>query len=645
MKRIIVLIIMLFSLNLYAVPGFIVHQGYIEDSNGNPYNGVLTMTIGIYGSPDGDDILFEQAVNVAVSEGFYVTEIDDGAIMPVFDVDKTLYLEISIDGKKGTPRQKIGSVPYAFYAAKAYDVIGDIHPNSIFVNGIKVIDETGKYTGPIDAVTSITAGDGLAGGTITSTGTISLLPGYVDGSVYDNRFVNENQSDSISTDMLQDNSITGDKLANGAIGLNHLNNNGCTDGQIMKYSASSGWQCATDLNNSYQAGNGLVLTGNTFSANFAGTGTANTVARSDHNHNGVYAPYSHNHDDAYVKIKGDTMYGKLGIEIDSAVDTPVALTTKNGSILFEGPDGITPTRGAGIRLMWIPSKVAFRAGAVNGDQWDDTYIGKTSFAFGENVLVDGEHSFGVGSDNNVSGAYNFIFGNNTKSTGSMVFAVGDHNQIPADEAYILGSENSINGSYLYSIGFMNQTDYSLHSYLIGRENGISQSTDAVAIGRNISISNASDAVAIGSYISVSAKNSVTIGKGDDNSAIGGPLTNSISDSFMVGFNSTVPTLFVSGASGGTSTGNVGIGNTDPQSKLDIAGGGVRTRISTTKVDDYSPSSTQTYVLKNPEIPCSETNGGEIRVLFVDNGLSNPFQALCACMTITNTLKYAWHCFK
>ncbi|MCX7959874.1 MAG: hypothetical protein N3B13_12605, partial [Deltaproteobacteria bacterium] len=171
-------VLMLMTVNLYAVPGFIVHQGYMENSDGTPYNGVINITIGIYGSPDGNDILFEQAIDVAVVDGFYTAEINDGAIMPVFEVDKVLFLEISVSGNKGKPRQKIGAVPYSFYAAKAYDVIGDINPKSIYINGTKVIDETGKYLGPVNAVKSITAGDGLKGGTITDTGTIELADEY-----------------------------------------------------------------------------------------------------------------------------------------------------------------------------------------------------------------------------------------------------------------------------------------------------------------------------------------------------------------------------------------------------------------------------------------------------------------------------------
>lgn len=453
--KFLVVLIVAWSFNLYAVPGFIVHQGYMEDSNGNPVSGTYSLVIGIYESPDKDDILFEQELSVSVIDGFYTVEIDDSAIIPLFDVDKDLYLEISVDGKRGSPRQKIGAVPYAFYAMKAYDVIGDIHPKSIYINGNQVIDETGKYTGPIAAVTSITAGDGLNGGTITSTGTISLKDEYLDGSAFDSRFINNNEPDSIYTDMVRDSAITGQKIAPASISLNHLSNSGCSSGQIMKYNGST-WECNQDLNSTYTNGAGLNLDGNTFSVNFAGSGTATTVARSDHNHDAVYAsilhhhderyaPIGHNHDPVYVNTSGDTMTGGLDIHIDpSGVNDPVALTTSNGSILFEGPEGVTPAKGEGIRFMWIPSRSALRAGYAFSDEWDDYNIGKGSIALGTSVVASGDESISMGTSIAVSGSNGIAIGRHisSKGVGSITIGSGDDFS-PIGGPLINNSDNTI----------------------------------------------------------------------------------------------------------------------------------------------------------------------------------------------------------
>ena len=58
------------------------------------------------------------------------------------------------------------------------------------------------------------------------------------------------------------------------------------------------------------------------------------------------------------------------------------LQVTNGSVLFDGSTGTTPVSGQGSRMMWVPTKSAFRAGYVDGTQWDDASIGYYSTAFG-----------------------------------------------------------------------------------------------------------------------------------------------------------------------------------------------------------------------------------------------------------------------
>jgi hypothetical protein len=60
-------------------------------------------------------------------------------------------------------------------------------------------------------------------------------------------------------------------------------------------SVPAGFADGIDNDTLYTAGSGLVLTNTQFSLSFAGSGTASTAARSDHNHNGIYALASHAH--------------------------------------------------------------------------------------------------------------------------------------------------------------------------------------------------------------------------------------------------------------------------------------------------------------------------------------------------------------
>jgi len=269
-----------------------------------------------------------------------------------------------------------------------------------------------------------------------------------------------------------------------------------------------------------------------------------------------------------------------------------------------------------------------RVGEAVSDEWDDTNIGNYSYAFGSNVTASGDLSFVFGDSNNSSATRAFIAGVKNSASGDLISILGHGNRASGSDNYIVGYANRIDGIQNYAVGNENDTD--------------STASETYAMGNRISFANASKSVGIGSYMSISSSNSVTIGKGDDSSAIGGPLTNDTPNSLMVGFNSTQPTLFVGPSGGGTTTGNVGIGNKDPVSKLDIEGG-VRTRPSVLKFDSLNSNSTTTYTPINPNYSCDSKNRGEIRVFTVTPSVGVEFDALCACLKEGN--KYFWNCFK
>lgn len=81
--------------------------------------------------------------------------------------------------------------------------------------------------------------------------------------------------------------------------------------------------------------------------------------------------------------------------------------------------------------------------------------------------------------------------------------------------------------------------------------------------------NSSSTMAIGKFVRARATNAMVIGTGTSN-VDSKTLTNNIPNSLMIGFSSSVPTLFVSNSSGFNTTGKIGIGCvTSPQSKLHI----------------------------------------------------------------------------
>jgi len=117
-----------------------------------------------------------------------------------------------------------------------------------------------------------------------------------------------------------------------------------------------------------------------------------------------------------------------------------------------------------------------------------------------------------------------------------------------------------------------QTPTAYGASIIG-VNSTAEGVGSVAIGSNSNtLATGINSIAIGTKIETVAGLSMVIGVGPNTT--NGRLTNNISSSLMIGFDSQYPTLFVSrpyvASPYYTTTGRIGIGNvTDPQAKLHL----------------------------------------------------------------------------
>jgi hypothetical protein len=127
--------------------------------------------------------------------------------------------------------------------------------------------------------------------------------------------------------------------------------------------------------------------------------------------------------------------------------------------------------------------------------------------------------------------------------------------LPGDSLIHLGDSSLVFDTYynrIYGDCFINKYGTNICGTAIGRA--------ALATGTN--------SIAIGNFVSTIASNNIIIGKGINGNNV---LTNNIPFSLMIGFNSTIPTLFIGPAGGNGQTGLVGIGTSTPHCEFHIKG--------------------------------------------------------------------------
>jgi hypothetical protein len=497
-----------------VVSDTISYQGRLLDAAGDPVDGVLSITFSLYDEAVGGTALWSESQSVVVGDGLLAVQLD---VSPTLFDGQALWLGILVAGdtQELLPRQPLLPVPYAFYALSGPwsgltdvpsglddgddDVLGALSCSS---GEIAEWDGSSWVCGDEGDITAVYPGTGLSGGGASGDVTLNADTSYLQRRV-------------------------GSMCLPGS-SIRVINIDGTVDCEPDDAGGGSG-----DITAVY-AGEGLSGGGAsgdvTVTVAFAGSGTAATVARSDHDHDSRY----------YTKteLQGS---GTAEVHWDNLQAVPTGLD--------DGDDDTTYTAGTGLELTGTVLSVApaYRLPQSCASGQIAEWNGSVWVCGDDNTGGSGDYWL-LGGNAGIDPAVHFL---GTTDGVSLTLAVSSTTALRLEPT--AGTPNLIGGDA------SNSTSAGVEGAAIGGGTGHTAGGDYAAIG--------------GGYENTASGESATVGGGYGNTASG-------DYDAVVGGQLSVASggfAFVGGggynvASGGLATIGGGYGNTTDGAMSAVVGG-------------------------------------------------------------------------
>lgn len=146
---------------------------------------------------------------------------------------------------------------------------------------------------------------------------------------------------------------------------------------------------------------------------------------------------------------------------------------QNGSFVATGNLGIgtSPMEGRGYRTSWHTYKGAFRSGYAD-NEWDDANVGFFSWAGGSNSTASGLYALAFGDTNSAESTSSIVFGSGNQVKGAAGFSAGAGNRVCDTYGVALGNK-AISGGPIMADGKCDPDSFNLRGLA------------AVAIGYNV----------------------------------------------------------------------------------------------------------------------------------------------------------------
>lgn len=384
-----------------------------------------------------------------------------------------------------------------------------------------------------------------------------------------------------------------------------------------------GWNHSTGIGSQIgikgkKTGNTITGTGYGMFSEATGTGANNiggyfTASGATNNYAGIFD-------------QGSVGIGTITPDASALLHVNIGTLPSKGFLVTGTYSGTAvPNLGAGARMMFYPGRTAFRAGLVDGIQWDLANVGFVSTAMGYNTIASGSTSTAIGSTSTAIGSISTAMGFNTIASGPISTAMGYYTTASGDAATAMGVyskakgyASTVIGAYNDSILLSDQIAFTSNTplFIVGNGNDADTRSNAMLIQKNGKV-----------YIDPSEKNDGTL---TGNALMFGQynVTGEAIASKRTATGNQWGLDFYTGASNRmsiTNAGSVGIGTSSPLQTLDING---RMHISNGVIQRGGTAVTGTsdlglYSRVAGNFIRLVTNGGAIRFYSDDNTGTNP----------------------
>ncbi len=220
------------------VPGYFPVQAFLTDSEGIPLDGAVDLDFTIYDAETDGEVVFTESHRLRAEAGAFTAYLGENneLDLSIFSTYDQLFLGVSVDGgPELEPRQRLATVPYAAHAQSA--------ANAATLDGRDPTDFEYTVANPLE----LDANNQI--GMVSTCSADSILKWT--GSDWE---------------CTPDRQLAADlplEINNDRIGLIS-----CADGQVLKSNGTT-MECADDAIAEYSAGDGLSLSGSTFSVDDA----------------------------------------------------------------------------------------------------------------------------------------------------------------------------------------------------------------------------------------------------------------------------------------------------------------------------------------------------------------------------------------